>query len=122
MLSYAEKLRDPRWQKVRLEVLDRASWRCGICCKKDKTLHVHHGYYEKGLDPWEYETQTLWSLCEDCHKKTETVLRNIREQLGTIHPQSLPAILGILEAFNRDIVNAHISGYEEGRQRGEKVH
>lgn len=29
--NYAEKLRDPRWQKLRLQVMERDEWMCEIC-------------------------------------------------------------------------------------------
>jgi len=30
-------------------------------------LHVHHLYYVKGRDPWEYPDFALVPLCDDCH-------------------------------------------------------
>lgn len=65
--SYWEQLKDPRWQKMRLEILDREEFTCQDCGEKDKTLHVHHTYYEKGKAPWEYSPSSLLVLCEDCH-------------------------------------------------------
>lgn len=67
MTSYSEKLKDPRWQKVRLQVLSRDSWKCRSCDCADKTLHVHHSYYVAGRDPWDYPASALVSLCKDCH-------------------------------------------------------
>lgn len=64
---YIEKLRDPRWQKKRLEALNAAQWTCASCSDKDSTLHVHHRQYFKGREPWEYEVGQLEVLCEDCH-------------------------------------------------------
>ena len=32
-------------------------------------LNVHHTYYIEGRKPWEYDNETLVTLCEDCHKK-----------------------------------------------------
>lgn len=32
-------------------------------------MHVHHTYYQEGLDPWEYPKKSLQSLCWDCHEK-----------------------------------------------------
>ena len=34
-----------------------------------KGLNIHHTYYIEGHKPWEYENDTLVTLCEDCHKK-----------------------------------------------------
>ena len=67
--AYAAKLRDPRWQKLRLEILERDGWECQACMSKDKTLHVHHLCYELSLEPWEYNESYLLTLCEDCHKE-----------------------------------------------------
>ena len=66
--SYFQKLRDPRWQKKRLEALDAADWSCQRCCDKESTLNVHHKQYFKGREPWDYEVKQLAVLCEDCHQ------------------------------------------------------
>lgn len=66
--SYAAKLRDPRWQKKRLEVLERSGWACEMCGESKLTLHVHHKQYLKGREPWEYDADQLASLCATCHE------------------------------------------------------
>lgn len=65
--TYSEKLKDPRWQKKRLEALDAAAWTCAACSDTTTTLHVHHRQYFKGREPWEYEIGQLEVLCADCH-------------------------------------------------------
>lgn len=69
MNSYSEMLKDPRWQRRRLEILQRSDFTCEWCDAKDKTLHVHHTTYIKGHKPWDYGDDLLLSLCEDCHKE-----------------------------------------------------
>lgn len=69
--SYAEKLKDPRWQKKRLEILSRDDFMCQKCQDKESTLHVHHRYYESGVEPWDYEDHTLVTLCWDCHESEQ---------------------------------------------------
>lgn len=69
MSEYSEKLRDPRWQRKRLEVLQRDEWHCQICFDGESTLHVHHRYYERGKDPWDYPDRALVTLCESCHEE-----------------------------------------------------
>lgn len=70
-MTYSEKLKDPRWQKKRLEVLNRDNFTC-ISCGSDKhTLHVHHQLYQRGLEPWDYDTNLLITLCEFCHESEE---------------------------------------------------
>lgn len=66
-MTYADKLKDPRWQKRRLEILQRDEWCCTFCKDKESTLHVHHQMYEKGKEPWEADDWVLITLCEDCH-------------------------------------------------------
>jgi len=68
MTTYAEKLKNPRWQKMRLLILNRDKFRCKFCGNKEKTLNVHHIYYKKDCDPWDYPETLLITLCEDCHK------------------------------------------------------
>ncbi len=68
MKTYAQLLRDPRWQRKRLEIMERDNYTCRRCEATDKTLNVHHTYYEKGLMPWQYPNGSLYTFCEDCHK------------------------------------------------------
>lgn len=66
-IPYSEKLRDPRWQKKRLEILARDGWCCKSCLTTERTLHVHHLFYFKNKDPWDIPSGFLLTLCEDCH-------------------------------------------------------
>jgi hypothetical protein len=67
-MTYSEKLKDPRWQKKRLEILERDKWKCQCCEDEETTLHVHHFNYERGKEPWEYNNDSLITLCENCHE------------------------------------------------------
>lgn len=67
-LSYAEMLKDPRWQKKRLEIMQRDGFRCQHCLSEDKELQVHHLVYDKDKKPWEYENCELVTLCNECHE------------------------------------------------------
>lgn len=66
-MSYSEQLKDPRWQKKRLEILSRDKFACIYCGDGTETLHVHHWYYVSGRDPWEYPEWSMQTLCESCH-------------------------------------------------------
>lgn len=73
-MNYSDLLKDVRWQKKRLEVLNRDNFTCKECEKSDKSgeyvsLHVHHSFYEKGFKPWDYPLESLKTLCSDCHEK-----------------------------------------------------
>lgn len=65
-MTYADKLRSPKWQRKRLEILERAGWKCQSCGATDKNLQVHHLVYSK-RDPWDYADDCYQSLCDECH-------------------------------------------------------
>lgn len=67
--KYSDKLKDPRWQKKRLEILERDHWGCQCCYDEESTLHVHHRKYLPNTDPWDYPNDLLITLCENCHTK-----------------------------------------------------
>jgi 5-methylcytosine-specific restriction endonuclease McrA len=71
-MTYSQKLKDPRWQKKRLQILERDLWKCQECGSGTKSLQVHHVVYRR-LDPWDYPDYLYQTLCEDCHE--------IRQQL-----------------------------------------
>lgn len=66
--AYRKKLLDPRWQKKRLEILSRDDFACRACGAKDKTLHVHHIWYDNDNEPWDVVDTALATLCADCHE------------------------------------------------------
>ncbi len=80
MSEYSEKLKDPRWQKKRLEIFERDDWTCKKCKKNNKSLVVHHFEYEYGKKPWEYANNDLETLCFECHEEehqAEKIFKNI---------------------------------------------
>lgn len=75
-MTYSEKLKDPRWQKKRLEIFQRDNFKCS-CCSLDKTqLQVHHVEYLPSFTPWEYPNDMLITLCETCHTKEQHRFRH----------------------------------------------
>ena len=87
-MTYSQKLKDPRWQKKRLEIIDRDGYKC-IVCGSETDLHVHHGYYGKNKEPWDYEDESLHTLCSFCHDLTHDTLERINRNIGLIDPSTL---------------------------------
>lgn len=87
-MTYSEKLRDPRWQKKRLEVMERDGFACQRCESKSKTLNVHHLVYPKGKAPWDAGNEDLVTLCEDCHvvADDQEALRRFRAFMACGYP------------------------------------
>jgi hypothetical protein len=73
---YSEKLKDPRWQKKRLEILQRDNFKCKLCGDEKTSLQVHHKEYINGNDPWNYPDISLITLCEHCHLEIEKLREN----------------------------------------------
>ncbi len=65
--AYDELLRDPRWQKKRLDVMADAGWKCELCTDPNEELNVHHDSYVADRMPWDYPRSELKCLCRTCH-------------------------------------------------------
>lgn len=78
--SYLEKLKDPRWQKLRLQVFERDDFSCIECGSTKNTLNVHHIDY-KGNNPWETPISLLTTLCESCHEEETVALKKAEKKL-----------------------------------------
>jgi hypothetical protein len=92
--TYYEMLRDPQWQRKRLEIMERDSFACLYCGDKTKTLNVHHTYYEKGLTPWEYPDHSLRTLCEPCHQKAQERMKALQREIGRLSSADLEVVIG----------------------------
>lgn len=100
-MTYSEKLQDPRWQKKRLEVFEQAGWKCERCDSKDKTMHVHHGYYEKGIEPWGYDNSTLHCLCWECHEVIQERTQEAYRKIAQLPAKALYAFELELKRFGK---------------------
>lgn len=88
-MNYLEKLRDPRWQKRRLETLSRFRWQCQGCGGHEQTLHIDHLVYRSGASPWDYDDDELTVFCATCHeaihdakRRYDAVFRGVLECCG----------------------------------------
>lgn len=88
--TYKELLEDPRWQKKRLEILQRDGWACTECGDSTERLEIHHHFYD-GRAPWQYSGSEVTTLCRTCHaaktdpnvkrkpRKIEEIIREPRQ-------------------------------------------
>jgi len=97
---YWEKLRDPRWQKKRLEIMERDGFECCDCGTGALTLNVHHCYYEKGVEPWEYPNQSLKTLCEGCHEVRHGMKLELERILSEFSLLGQDAVLGFTKQLD----------------------
>ena len=106
-MRYADKFKDPRWQKKRLRILERDNWACQMCVAKHKSLHVHHLFYIKDIEPWEYEHRYLITLCDDCHKAVHKINFKNEIVLKEIYKYSVSDIANLLSMSTNSL------GYED---------
>lgn len=97
--TYGELLRDPRWQKRRLQILDRAEFHCEECDDDQNTLHVHHKVYRKGAMPWEYGDHELKALCENCHQSGHALKAALDLAIAEMDTHDKELLLGFIEAM-----------------------
>lgn len=118
MSSYSDKLKDPRWQKKRLYILERDNWRCKNCGDAESTLVVHHRNYLKNTEPWDYPDNLLVTLCELCHSMERETRSNyegmllsvLRERFLADEIYKLVDVLLHLDSFNSsDLICAAIN-------------
>lgn len=64
--DYFKLLNNPLWIKFRHIVLSKHNNKCDRCGSKNY-LSIHHPYYKKGADPWDYKPEEVEVLCRRCH-------------------------------------------------------
>lgn len=95
--EYGKKLLDPRWQRLRLKVLDFDNWTCVDCGDGTKTLHVHHLFYLRDHEPWEYDPMDLVTLCDGCHDRREEAMIRLRRSLRYQAAADIHALANLCE-------------------------
>lgn len=107
--SYLELLKDPRWQKKRLEIMKRDEFRCRLCLDTKTSLQVHHKHYVYGKEPWEYPNEDLVTLCEECHLLVETLKKYELDALtGTVLKIGFPDDRYLYSYIDGDFYLLHI--------------
>lgn len=98
MSKWSDQYKDPRWQKKRLEVMERAGFECEDCGDSSKTLHVHHRYYENNKKPWNYPDECYLCLCNKCHQKRTDATNELKSLLKIAESGEIDAILGYADS------------------------
>lgn len=111
--TYAEKLLDPRWQQLRLRVFERDRWTCRCCGSKDKTLNAHHPVYHPLAEgPWDYDDESIITLCSECHSDEHASLDSAKANLliaivkmGYWGSYEMENLCDLLSSFTKDDLN-----------------
>lgn len=112
--TYYEQLRDPRWQKRRLEIMNRDEFKCQLCYDGESTLNVHHKHYHKGHAPWEYTDDELVTLCETCHENIDEIEADRKEILSKLNvdgPYSVSEGLALIAGWGHQYCGHDMSKF-----------
>lgn len=104
-MKYSDKLKHPKWQKKRLEILQRDNFTCQNCFDKESELHVHHIKYTYGSEIWDYENKLLMTLCISCHEDITSLKKDIKHRIDVDFVDNdclneLSMIIELIENFN----------------------
>ena len=105
-MKYTDKLKDPRWQKKRLEVLSRDEFKCKSCGDDKSELQVHH--MEKSEIPWDSPMRHLITLCKSCH-----ALMHKLQWITPYHDELRLIILAWLQWEEDDFYEAYFESRKE---------
>lgn len=83
---------NPKWQKKRLQIMERDRWRCVACGDSDSPLHVHHIRYAG--KPWDVDDCDLQTLCERCHSHLGK-----HPKAGVFYAQGIPGVSDVSVTF-----------------------
>jgi hypothetical protein len=64
-MNYKDQLKNPKWQKKRLEIFQRDNFTCQLCGDTETELQVHHLKYSG--DVWNEPNENLITYCKHCH-------------------------------------------------------
>lgn len=112
-MSYADKLRDPRWKAFRDDFIRQVKrqrrladpeadddW-CEGCGFTADPFHAHHRIYIEGREPWEYSFDCLSALCAGCHERIHRVEKIARRLIIESEPHVLYELEEFLEEFEK---------------------
>lgn len=80
--TYAEKLKDPRWQCVRERIIERDKGECKDCGSQE-FLQVHHCIYADS-DPWGTPDEFLITVCDSCHENRHALMKEVGDAIGKL--------------------------------------
>lgn len=62
-------------------------------------MHVHHKYYLKGANPWEYPLEALCTLCPACHASLEQMRAELRSVIAEMGRHELAQVVAYAKAI-----------------------
>lgn len=113
-MTYAEKLKDPRWKARRKEIFERDDFACRDCGSERLSLHCHHLLYLSIYEnPWEYPDDLLLTLCSTCHKRRHDAEKYVKPIATMLPAEASWIFASVATELARMHAAAPFSGREE---------
>jgi len=102
MSKWSDQYNDSRWQEKRLKVMERDKFQCRSCGKKKKgaKLSVHHSYYEKDKNVWEYPDSTLITWCAACHEKRHAANKILASEISRLDQFEFDGLISLVIGYD----------------------
>jgi hypothetical protein len=81
--------------------MERDGWACRSCGKTTQDepgimFNVHHAYYEKGVDPWDYPSESMVTWCDACHESRHEESKKLASAIAQFDEYSYEGLLRII--------------------------
>lgn len=108
-MDYKEQIKSPKWQKRRLEIMEKDNFTCQLCGDTETMLNVHHLAYHRDRNIWEYDDWELMTLCENCHKDEHSSLDDLTSYIESIKSKgvTMREIIAVLDSIDIDLYLGH---------------
>lgn len=104
--SYADKLKNPLWQKKRLEILDRDNFKCVHCESQDRELHVHLKYdFKKEI--WELDNDCYETVCKLCHEQITDVNNRFKNAISDLDISEKEFVIDLIRIHREYFCNKY---------------
>lgn len=100
-MTYSKKLASPKWQRKRLEILNRDNFTCQSCGSDKYELHVHHFKYSNTGKPEDVNDEDLITYCSHCHLITEITKKFSEYKIIEIRTENADS--GLITALGYDL-------------------
>lgn len=76
--TYQSQIASDEWKSFSSLIRSHRNF-CECCRQGNKTLQVHHLFYEPGRKLWEYSDGEVLVLCRECHQQLHDELKIFRK-------------------------------------------
>lgn len=111
-IEWRDQYKHPQWQRVRLQVMQLAGFKCQMCGADDETLNVHHKTYIKGRLIWEYELDNFESLCNCCHEDAHKAKDRIMAVMRSVPSVFWEEMADFMTGYMNDRSDAELDAVE----------